>query len=82
MAMKKEPPEVERAFCVKSKVGLACYFDHHFYKFVYFSNVKEKPMTFTEQAKDQAQASWREFSASFYHELHEGTLSPTIFATI
>ena len=59
MAMKKEPPEVEKSIlCQQSQSG-ACYFDHHFYKFVYFSNVKEKPMTFTEQAKDQAQASWQ-----------------------
>ena len=37
-------------------------------------------MTFTEQAKDQAQASWQgSFQHPFITELHEGTLSPTIF---
>ena len=37
-------------------------------------------MTFTEQAKEQAQASWQgSFQHPFITELHEGTLSPTIF---
>ena len=37
-------------------------------------------MTFTEQAKEQAQASWQgSFQHPFITELHEGTLSPMIF---
>ncbi|MDU2286685.1 MAG: thiaminase II, partial [Enterococcus faecalis] len=37
-------------------------------------------MTFTEQAKEQAQASWQgSFQHPFITELHEGTLSSTIF---
>ncbi len=62
----------KRAFLCQQKVslGLAILIIIFLQICLFFSNVKEKPMTFTEQAKEQAQASWQgSFQHPFYHRV-------------